>query len=329
MRGRGERKNLRRIVLFVCLLMCLSLAVSAHPGRTDANGGHYNHATGEYHYHGTPDSSHSSSGGTYVDDGEYEDWGEPGYSSANDSDDSGTDGGTIVLIILSIPFALFLVYMCLLAVIEKVGERKKRANKSTVWQNRTEKETEKAATRNIAPRKPPIDCDILKEQEDIEQRSPIQEKDVATSLSTMTGYAPVIRRGSEEIDLPIPLATPNSFEIEKIKNVPGVNLSFFTEKGAREMLAAMETTRLERALKERIVFENIEVDHATSPHKVKTVANSAKSNAKYRTSLVSCTCPDFQGRRLPCKHMIALAIRVGAVDPNACNTRPKSDKAKR
>lgn len=37
------------ITLFICTLLITT--VSAHGGRTDANGGHYNHSTGEYHYH--------------------------------------------------------------------------------------------------------------------------------------------------------------------------------------------------------------------------------------------------------------------------------------
>lgn len=39
-------------ILSVLILFSLSGIVAyAHPGRTDANGGHYNHETGEYHYH--------------------------------------------------------------------------------------------------------------------------------------------------------------------------------------------------------------------------------------------------------------------------------------
>ena len=39
--------------LLIALTLCLSLSffVSAHPGKTDSNGGHLNHSTGEYHYH--------------------------------------------------------------------------------------------------------------------------------------------------------------------------------------------------------------------------------------------------------------------------------------
>lgn len=44
------KKSLICTVVLLTLLTS-SLAVFAHPGGTDANGGHYNRKTGEYHYH--------------------------------------------------------------------------------------------------------------------------------------------------------------------------------------------------------------------------------------------------------------------------------------
>lgn len=43
-------------------MLCVStFAASAHPGRTDSNGGHYNRSTGEYHYHhGYPAHDHKN-----------------------------------------------------------------------------------------------------------------------------------------------------------------------------------------------------------------------------------------------------------------------------
>lgn len=37
--------------VFVTMTLLFSIAVSAHPGRTDGKGGHTDHSTGEYHYH--------------------------------------------------------------------------------------------------------------------------------------------------------------------------------------------------------------------------------------------------------------------------------------
>lgn len=47
------------IAILLCICVCL-LPAAAHSGRTDANGGHYNRATGEYHYHhGYPAHQHT------------------------------------------------------------------------------------------------------------------------------------------------------------------------------------------------------------------------------------------------------------------------------
>ncbi|MEE1046971.1 MAG: YHYH domain-containing protein [Clostridia bacterium] len=46
---------MKRFIKIICIVvLCILLSaiiVSAHSGRTDSNGGHYNRSTGEYHYH--------------------------------------------------------------------------------------------------------------------------------------------------------------------------------------------------------------------------------------------------------------------------------------
>lgn len=50
---------MRRTLLILLSVFLLTVFAAAHPGRTDDNGGHYNHATGEYHYHhGLPGHQH-------------------------------------------------------------------------------------------------------------------------------------------------------------------------------------------------------------------------------------------------------------------------------
>lgn len=55
-------KNIRNSVKIIFILLfacCITVTSNAHSGRTDANGGHYNHSTGEYHYHhGHPAHQH-------------------------------------------------------------------------------------------------------------------------------------------------------------------------------------------------------------------------------------------------------------------------------
>ena len=42
---------MRRFVLFMLLLVLCVTPASAHPGRTDSQGGHYDRSTGQYHWH--------------------------------------------------------------------------------------------------------------------------------------------------------------------------------------------------------------------------------------------------------------------------------------
>jgi hypothetical protein len=48
-----------KTLIVIAIFLNISVVAFAHPGRTDSNGGHYNHDTGEYHYHhGYPEHHH-------------------------------------------------------------------------------------------------------------------------------------------------------------------------------------------------------------------------------------------------------------------------------
>lgn len=50
---------MKRVLLCLLALLVLCVPASAHPGKTDSKGGHYNRSTGEYHYHhGHPAHQH-------------------------------------------------------------------------------------------------------------------------------------------------------------------------------------------------------------------------------------------------------------------------------
>ena len=54
--------------LLLVIIFVNHFAVTAHSGGTDGNGGHYNHSTGEYHYHhGHPAHQHTN-GVCFYDD---------------------------------------------------------------------------------------------------------------------------------------------------------------------------------------------------------------------------------------------------------------------
>lgn len=58
------KKKLVSFIMAIVVVTSASAGVFAHPGRTDSSGGHYNHATGEYHYHNGGGSGSSSSSGS-------------------------------------------------------------------------------------------------------------------------------------------------------------------------------------------------------------------------------------------------------------------------
>lgn len=64
---------MKRFLAFVfAFVLLLSPAVLAHSGKTDANGGHYDRSTGEYHYHhGYPAHQHYDMNGDGVVDCPY------------------------------------------------------------------------------------------------------------------------------------------------------------------------------------------------------------------------------------------------------------------
>lgn len=83
------------------------------------------------------------------------------------------------------------------------------------------------------------------------------------------------------------------------------NNPYFTDDLRQDYLRSFETARLDRALS----------DDATVPVEIKLSAkfpSFTKPNAEYITSLEGCKCEDNGNRHNPCKHMISLALFVGA-----------------
>ena len=67
----------KKIIAALCLSLLLIPAAGAHPGRTDASGGHWDNSTGEYHYHhGYPAHQHENGICPY----------DPNYSTAAQSE---------------------------------------------------------------------------------------------------------------------------------------------------------------------------------------------------------------------------------------------------
>lgn len=79
----------RLLAFLLAFLPLLSPTVLAHSGKTDANGGHYDRSTGEYHYHhGYPAHQHYDMDGDGVADCPYDFDDKTDHSSRSDSGSS-------------------------------------------------------------------------------------------------------------------------------------------------------------------------------------------------------------------------------------------------
>ena len=69
-------KRVLSVIAIAVVLIVSPVSVSAHPGDTDLNGGHYNWETGDYHYHhGHPAHYHTDGVCPYGDYEQYTDVG--------------------------------------------------------------------------------------------------------------------------------------------------------------------------------------------------------------------------------------------------------------
>ena len=133
------------ILLFsVFVLLALSITVSAHPGRTDSNGGHYNRDTGEYHYHNgeyagqnqdndTNDYSYSEFVGpttsyTYNSNNLYSPTTEQNADTSSNSDKE--NGVGILLALFLVIFGVPMLWECFIGSTTSFDSKDKFTNKS-------------------------------------------------------------------------------------------------------------------------------------------------------------------------------------------------------
>ena len=96
-----------------------------------------------------------------------------------------------------------------------------------------------------------------------------------------------------------------NMELSRVLTRRYQNNPYFTDDLRKDYLRSFETARLDRALS----------DDATVPEEIKLEAimpSFTTPGAKYRTTLEKCGCTDKATRHNPCKHMIRLALFVGA-----------------
>lgn len=78
------KRRIYRLIVPIMVLIAIVFPASAHSGKTDGNGGHYDYSTGEYHYHhGYPAHSHYDMDGDGHIDCPYSFNDQRGYSSGS------------------------------------------------------------------------------------------------------------------------------------------------------------------------------------------------------------------------------------------------------
>ena len=110
------------ITLIVLIIFNLSLPVLAHSGKTDANGGHYDSSTGEYHYHhGYPEHQHTNGKCPYDFDDKTNHQSGTGLSTAS------SEGSTPNIFSLILSFIIWglifgVLELCLLPLFSKIKD---------------------------------------------------------------------------------------------------------------------------------------------------------------------------------------------------------------
>ena len=132
-----------KICVVWCVVLLFNIAASAHSGKTDSAGGHYDRQTGEYHYHhGYPAHSHSVEDGIIDCPYDFDDNTNHNNSSSNQTNSSNSSKGNLdkekdkisfweiikhvfLLILLSLTtlYIIYFVFVMLFFLIEVIFEK--------------------------------------------------------------------------------------------------------------------------------------------------------------------------------------------------------------
>ena len=96
-----------------------------------------------------------------------------------------------------------------------------------------------------------------------------------------------------------------NMELSRVLTRRYQNNPYFTEDLRKDYLRSFETARLDRALSDDATVPKITAFEAQVP-------SFTRPNVFYKTNLTECHCKDHGNRHNPCKHMIRLALFVGA-----------------
>ncbi len=278
-------------IFLMCLCMmfnCFVLLTFAHSGKTDANGGHTNYATGEYHYH-HGESAHQHPNGKCP------------YETKNNIIN-------IFIYIVLGGVGLFVLWNLVISPLIHPSEMKSPQNDKTpslseassLPQKESQQHLNISASSAVTKEVPSLTNVNSTKTHYTSVRQPPAPRPFFGSIpskGTHISQPPVVANGS----------------LSDHPDILGVDRAYLTEKQALAYALSIETPRGKKAVTEQILLDNIETEDGTKPFRVTCSTTSLNSYQQYRTTLVSCTCKDYQTRHLPCKHMIALAININAI----------------
>lgn len=143
------QKRNKRILTSICVLfiltsLVLSLPVTAHQGNTDSKGGHYDHSTGQYHYHhGYPAHQHPKGVCPYISS-----------SNSNGSSNSDEEENVFLTILTCLVLGVGVFVACIVLPLAWVGIENKIKNRNKEKQEQSKKRIPVIAETDAA--KPPI-----------------------------------------------------------------------------------------------------------------------------------------------------------------------------
>lgn len=333
---------MRKIILFsLLMILCFPAASFAHSGGTDANGGHYDRSTGEYHFHHgypahqhtngicpydydnqTGSSSGSSSGDnteyilpSFVDYSSYDDGYINGY---NDGYDIGSDDGyeqasvqkdeeffPLLVAAILIPTALGIVSILRTrhkySILKDSLQQENNKLQADLNSLQNQKENEHQTIFSVQEQNKYLRNHIRSLQDDISSMQ-IEKQQLQDNASSLQMENLSLK---EQID-----SFQDDFEIVVDQKIKEKILSIRSRtqyssipvfKEFSSLPIESNNMRFIRAIKESMRIQNFQA----------SAIITTKSNNTYHTTLESCDCPDFQNRHHICKHMYRLAMELG------------------
>lgn len=295
-------------VCFILIIISFAVHVYAHSGRTDANGGHRVSAIGGYHYHCGGHPAHQHENGICPYDKKQDD-----------------DSENIQMWIFLIIVGCIILFGVINSIVGKICERAKNrqtnnesALQTTIYNKQLEINNYIKENEKLHNRISDLESQLSKsasENEELRKEAPfiiVQERTTDQKNNHLPYTENLIQAFNQACKDPTDLLSPFVFSKAQTENfyksiesnaLSRIDNSALTIKNITLKIPQKKSKEIDRIpLDKNVSFEVlIQSQH---PNEIK----------EYTTSLSSCTCEDFKyPPKIPCKHMVFLAQRIGAL----------------